>query len=74
MHYSSQKYKNDNLKIYLLGYFLRLFIILLISINNYFLEKKCQLPINICVRVPFFSSAQWPKDPGPDNYGLMDWA
>ena len=40
MNYSSQKYKNDNLKIYLLGYFLRLFIILLISINNYFLEKN----------------------------------
>ena len=25
------------------------------------------------MRVPF-SSAQWPKDPEPNNCGLVDWA
>ena len=35
--------------------------------------QQGQVGTETVVRVPF-SSAQWPKDPGPNNCGSVDWA
>ena len=35
--------------------------------------QQGQVGTETVVRVPF-SSAQWPKDPGPNNCFLVDWA
>ena len=69
MHVANEAIKwpiiNDAKAIFFFFFFFKYIINLAITNRNLYLSP---------VRVPFFPSTQWPKDPGPNSYGSVDWA